>query len=140
MKNVEALKKLYQSITGSLYEVADETTIAGCIDKIADAMGEAIEAIVDPYEVTITQEGDDSYTADCSFGDIMDAYGLGRHIVATMEFGGITGTAELQAVYQQSVAFCADDFLHNLHLVAIVGVSGDDPYVNVAAYTLTPAE
>lgn len=140
MKNVEALKKLYESITGSPYAVADETTIAGCIDKIADAMGDAVHNIVVPFEVIITQEADDSYTSNYSFDEIMSEYSLGRHIVATMEFGGITGTAELQAVYQQSVAFCADDFIHNLHLVAIVGLNDDEPYVNVAVYTLTPAE
>lgn len=140
MKNVEALKKLFTAITGDDEYVAEDTTSAEVIDKIADAMGEAVSNIVNPYEVTITQEADDSYTSDRSFGEIMNAYSIGRHVVATMEFGGITGTAELQAVYQQSVTFCADDFLHNLHIVAIVGVSGDDPYVDIAVYTLTPAE
>lgn len=145
MKNVEALKKLYATISeGSTSAIESDNTIAEVIDHLADLMGGVMETLT-PFVITLTPTSESAGTSDATAAEIIEAFSAGRKILVNGIFDDADQTLFPTAISlkEGQIAICCMGIVEPTHTLveAMMPWSDDDDNSWILLnYTLTPVE
>ena len=146
MKNVEALKKLYEAINGSIGATESDNTIAEVIDHLASLMGDVMAntaELLSPYVITLTPTSASAGTSDVTAAEIMEAFSAGRRIQVNGIFDDADQTLFPVAISLKDgqIAICCMGLVEPAHTLieAMMPWSDDDDNSWIlVSYTLTP--